>query len=98
MATHQFVDDIEGADVVPTIGSLGELGQHIGHIHLHKLLVEVNLHLVLSIGEDGIHALILPGLNVTEDGFLQLLRGMRYAGAIYQIGLGEDTRQVFGDG
>ena len=98
VATHQFVDDVEGADVVPTIGSLGELGKHIGHIHLHKLLVEINLHLVLGISEDGVHALIFSRLDVAKNGFLQLLRGMRNAGAVHQIGLGEDTRQVFGDG
>ena len=70
MATYQFIDDIKGADVVPTVGSLGELGKHIGHVYFHELLVEINLHLVLSIGEDSIHAFILSRLDVAKDGFL----------------------------
>ena len=53
---------------------------------------------MLSIGEDSIHAFILSRLDVAKDGFLQLLRGMRDAGAVHQISLGEDARKVLGDG
>ena len=53
---------------------------------------------MFSTSEDGIGSLIFSWLDVAENSFLQLLRGSGYIRAIHQIGFGEDTRQVLGDG
>ena len=94
MTAYQFVDDIQRADVVPTVGSLGELGKHIGDIHLLILLVEIDLHLVLCVGKLSVKTLVLTRVDVTEDSLFQLFRGTGHAGRIHEVCLGVDAREV----
>ena len=94
MATYQLINNIERADVVPSVWCLGKLGKHIRNVYLSKLFVEVNLHFMLSIRKHGIHSFVIARINIPENCLLQLLRGARHAWVIHQISLGVDAGKM----
>lgn len=64
-----------------------------------ELLVQINLHLVLGIGERSIQSLVVAWVNIAQNSLLQLLCGTGYAWVIYQGSFGVDAREVlvYGD-
>ena len=50
MTTYQLIDNIERADIIPSVWCLCKLSKHIRNIYLGKLLVEINLYFMLCIG------------------------------------------------
>lgn len=94
MATYQLINNIERADVVPSVWCLCKLGKHIRNIYLCELLVEINLHFMLSISKRGIHSIVIARVDITENGLLQLLRCARHAWIIHQVSLGVDAGKM----
>ena len=94
MATYQLIDNIERADVIPSVWCLCKFGKHIRNIYLSKLLVEINLHFVLSISKHGIHSIVVSRVDITENCLLQLLCSARHAWVIHQVSLGVDAGKM----
>ena len=94
MATYQLIDNIERADIIPSVWCLCKLSKHIRNIYLGKLLVEINLHFMLCIGKHGIHSIVVTGVDITENCLLQLLCSARHAWIIHQVRLGIDAGKM----
>ena len=50
---------------------------------------------MLCISKYGIHSIVVARVDITENGFLQLLRGARHAWVIHQVSLGVDAGKMF---
>ena len=70
MATYQLINNIERADVVPSVWCLGKLGKHIRNIYLGKLLVEINFHFMLGICKFGIYSIVFARVDIAENSLL----------------------------
>ena len=98
MATHQLIDNIERTDGIPSVRCLAELAGYIGHVHLGKLLIQVDLHLMLSISQFCIHTIIVTRVDRTKDGLLQSLGSTRHICTIHQVTLSIDACQMLLNG
>ena len=58
------------------------------------MLVEINLHLVLCVGEFSIKSLVVTGVDIAENSLFQLLGSARDTRVVNKPGLGKDAGQM----